>query len=250
MKCNYFNSNYTVRLVEQKIAKQFIIEKHYSHSYPVGCVNLGAYYGEELIGIIVFGMSCQAKMASSIVPILNQGDYYELQRLYVDDCTKTGFETWFVSKSISWIKENRPNIVMLVSFADPYYGHVGTIYQAGNWIYTGSNKGGYVYIDENDKVMHARTIAKGKVDKSKLEKEWRPGKHRYVMFIKKGINIYRHADTNEIIREKDLSYWINREKEDKKVYIVRDHNNFMRKYKYNLKNALRYDIQAYPKNYK
>lgn len=248
MKYNYFDSNYTVKLIEQKIAKPFIIKNHYSHTYPAGCANLGVFSGEELIGVIVFGLSCQAKMASSIVPILRQSDYYELQRLFVKDCTRTGFESWFIGKSISWLKVNRPNIVMLVSFSDPYHDHTGTVYQATNWIFTGANKGGKVHLDKEGKLVHARTIAKGGVDKSELMEEWRPGKYRYVKFIQKGIDVYMHVDTGEIIRTSDLNKWLSKEKEDGAIYVVRDHNNYLRKYKYNLKRNLKYKIKEYPQS--
>lgn len=139
-KHNYFDTNYTVRIIAQKIAKPYIIEHHYSHTYPAGCVNLGLFLEDELIGVIVFGLSCQAKMASSIVTILKQYDYYELQRLHIMDCTPSGAESWFISKAFDWLKTNKPNIVMLVSFADPYEGHEGTVYQATNWNYVGKTK--------------------------------------------------------------------------------------------------------------
>lgn len=247
MKYYYFDLNYSVKLISQRIAKPFIIEYHYSHTYPAGCVNLGAYQGEELIGVIVFGMSCQAKMASSVVPILRQSDYYELQRLFVKDCTRTGFESWFIGRSVYWLKTYRPEIVMLVSFSDPFYEHAGTVYQATNWIYTGANKGGKVYLNKDGRLAHPRTIAKGGIDKSELMEEWRPGKHRYVKFIKKGIDVYMHADTKEIIRTNDLNKWLSKEEEDGSIYVVRDHNNYLRKYKYSLKGNLRYQIKDYPK---
>lgn len=247
MKSNYFDQNYTVKIIPRSVAKSFIIENHYSQTYPAGCVNLGAYQGHDLIGVIVYGMSCQAKMASSVVPILGQWDYYELQRLYVKDCTRTDFESWFIGKSINWLKENKPDIVMLVSFADPWYGHNGTVYQATNWIFTGANNGANVYIDKDGKVIHARTIAKGKVDKDKLREEWRPGKFRYVKFLKKSINVYRHAKTGEIIRTDDLNKWLTKEREDRAIYIAKDHNDYLRKYKYNLERNLKHEIKEYPK---
>ena len=42
-----------------------------------------------------------------------------------------------VRLSMLFLKKNSPSLRLIVSFADPQYGHHGGIYQAGNWIYSG-----------------------------------------------------------------------------------------------------------------
>jgi hypothetical protein len=248
MKKENIFSNYSVRIIPKKLAKEYIIKNHYSNTFPVSCINLGAFYNDELIGVITFGLSAQPKMAQSIISFLGQHDYYELQRLHVMDCTDKNFESWFIAKAICWLKENKPNIKMLVSFSDPFYGHQGTVYQATNWLYMGKTSPVYVYVKETGEIVHNRTIQKGKVDVSNLRKEKRPPKNKYVLFLTKGIDVYKSVNDDKIIRKENLQYWINKENTDGIEYIERT-NNFYKKYKINLLNEIKahHKIMDYPK---
>lgn len=58
---------------------------------------------------------------------------WELARLWIDDDVPRNAETWFISKCVKWIVNNRPDVHCLVSYADPSVGHQGTIYKAANW---------------------------------------------------------------------------------------------------------------------
>jgi hypothetical protein len=245
-KTNQF-SNYRVEQLEYKVARGFIILHHYAHTFPASCVRLGAYDPSgELIGVIVYGMPCQPKLAQSIVPLLNQGDIYELQRLFVKDCTPKNFESWFISRTIDWLKENKTQIKMLVSFADPHQGHLGTVYQATNWLFAGRSSAITVYLAIDGIVVHARTLSKGKVDKSLLMKEKRRGKYRYVMFLAKTIDVYYNIITSEYIRTNELDKWLYKEQEDNAIYLERK-NGFLRKHKIDLIKNMKRPILPYPK---
>lgn len=54
------------------------------------------------------------------------------------------------------IKKQSPGLRLIVSYADSNYGHVGAIYQAGNWIYTGAIKMDGIILD-NER-YHRRTV--------------------------------------------------------------------------------------------
>jgi len=61
------------------------------------------------------------------------GKTWELARLYLLDGVPQNAETWLIAQSVKWIKQNRPEVCNLVSYADPSAGHSGTIYRAANW---------------------------------------------------------------------------------------------------------------------
>ena len=61
------------------------------------------------------------------------GKTWELARLYLLDEVPQNAETWLIAQSVKWIKQNRPEVCNLVSYADPSAGHSGTIYRAANW---------------------------------------------------------------------------------------------------------------------
>jgi hypothetical protein len=51
------------------------------------------------------------------------------------------------------------NIKFLISYADPALGHVGTIYQASNWIYTGLSSATPQYDLGDGRPRHSRSFA-------------------------------------------------------------------------------------------
>lgn len=62
---------------------------------------------------------------------------WELARLFIEDVTPKNTETWFVAQAIKHIRKARPDVELLISYADPSAGHAGIIYKAGNWISDG-----------------------------------------------------------------------------------------------------------------
>lgn len=61
------------------------------------------------------------------------GKTWELARLYLLDEIPKNAETWLIGKSVRWIKRHHPDVMHLLSYADPSAGHAGTIYRASNW---------------------------------------------------------------------------------------------------------------------
>jgi hypothetical protein len=94
--------------------------------------------------------------------------------------------------AIGMIRRQYPKLRLIISYADPREGHVGGIYQATNWIYTGRSNNNAVYEDRTGKLWHSRTISKrgyvshfGKVhpcpDITRMTRVIVPGKYRYLM---------------------------------------------------------------------
>lgn len=81
------------------------------------------------IGVVVFALPPRETAKRYGVSVA-----WELARLFIEDGTPKNTETWFMSRAIGWIKCQRPEVELLVSYADPSRGHTGVIYKAGNWI--------------------------------------------------------------------------------------------------------------------
>ena len=47
----------------------------------------------------------------------------------------------------------------LISYADPTQGHVGSIYQATNWLYTGLSQATPLYDIGDGRLYHSRTLS-------------------------------------------------------------------------------------------
>jgi hypothetical protein len=94
-----------------------------------------------------------------------------------------------------------PGTRLLVSFADPAHGHVGTIYQAAGWTYTGASRptdqffrdGRWVHRRDVKGVrVFGRPHARG--DWDALPKRVVPGKHRYLRALDEAIRAAALAD--------------------------------------------------------
>ncbi len=132
-----------------------------------------------------------------------ESDVIELRRLVIKRGYDKNISSWFVSKTIKYLKANTETKV-IVSYADPYYGHKGYIYQALNFKYIGLSGKDKGYKDiETGKTYHSRALRtkyKGeykpfvqelrrKLELGKLEEIVLPGKHTYIYNVNKGAEI-------------------------------------------------------------
>ena len=202
-------SKLSIREIDRKIAKDMIIKNHYSHKWTKCSVALGLFYSdgsshkffdepdEKLIGTICYGDPVGRLSGASISTEIQRENAYELVRLFIHDGYGSNIESYLIGKSFKWLRKNKPNIKGLISYADPQEGHVGTIYQATNWIYQGNRirpcDSWLFKWDEDGEWQHPRTIFPyyGTNDIEKLrklvpkdfwiKKELR--KHRYVYLL-------------------------------------------------------------------
>lgn len=94
----------------------------------------------------------------------NEDDIIELRRLCCIDHTEKNTESYFISRCLRWLKQNT-DVRVIVSYADPNYGHSGIIYKASNFEYQGLTSKSKV-INWNGKLYHdhaVRTKYKGKL---------------------------------------------------------------------------------------
>ncbi|MEK6882240.1 MAG: hypothetical protein AABY22_21660 [Nanoarchaeota archaeon] len=180
---------------ELKDVSKFIKDNHYSHTYPGGVdYSFRLLYNNQLAGACLFGhMAGNPKALCLIEGYDNPLLYRELMRLVLLDEVPKNSESKFIAWCIRWLKKNT-DLIGLISFADPKFGHSGTIYKASNWIYCGLQKGilrPRMIIEGEE--MHPR-MAFNKFGTSSIYKlremgltieiQPREPKHRYVYILK------------------------------------------------------------------
>ena len=202
-------SKLSIRLVSKDIAKDIIVNNHYSGIWTKVSYAIGLFYvsndehkffggvNEKLIGVACYGDPIGRHSGASISELLDRTEVLELTRLFVFDGYGSNIESWFVGKSFEWLRENAPHIKALVSYSDPKVGHLGTIYQATNWIYQGNrirpNDSWSFKWSEIDEWHHSRTsyVKYGTNDPKIIQTMvtspfWikkEPRKHRYVYIL-------------------------------------------------------------------
>ena len=158
---------------------------HYSKCLPVGkLIKLGIWEDSSFVGVIIFGRGANKSLLAPYG--LKQEQGAELVRIAMRE-HKTEV-TRCVSIAFKMLKKHYPNLLCVVSFADPEQGHEGKIYKAGNWIYDGMTAGADEYI-YNGKRWHGRAFRKSF------------GSH--LKYIDKGLKIVDGSRKHRFV------YWLN-----------------------------------------
>jgi len=131
---------------------------HYSKSMPVNkTVRIGVWENKQFIGAIIF--SCGSAGVGT------SGKRFGIENIQVAELARVALKqhktpvTKIVKIALSLIKKINPNLRLIISYADPLYGHVGAIYQGGNWLYVGRSSPDTAYIDSNGKRWHSRSVS-------------------------------------------------------------------------------------------
>ena len=159
---------------------------HYSGCMPVGkTVKIGAWESGKFIGVVIFARGATPNLGKPYG--LKQTECIELCRVAL---RKHAAEvSRIVAIAIRFLKQKNQKVRLIVSFADQSQGHHGGIYQAGNWIYTGTSGDATFYLI-NNKLTHPRTlgtmghiqnIAGAKIVDPHAKEVKCLGKHRYLM---------------------------------------------------------------------
>ena len=138
-------------------AAKYACEKfHYSKCIPHNkLVKFGVWENEKFIGCVIYGVGASNSLVKQYN--LNSTEGCELVRIALTKHLST--VTRIVSITLKMLKQTFKGLRLVVSFADPEQGHVGAIYQAGNWVYTGKSLSGDEYLI-NGKWMHGRALRK------------------------------------------------------------------------------------------
>lgn len=126
---------------------------HYSKKMPAGkCYRLGVWEDDKFVGALVFAWGANKSLSSPYG--LQMTECVELVRVacrrHILPITK------FVSMAIKKLKSDNPGIRLIISFADSHQGHVGTIYQAGNWFFLGETAPKFDYKMPDNSILNRR----------------------------------------------------------------------------------------------
>lgn len=171
-------------------AKQMVTNMHYLHSMPGGTqLTFGVYAGVYPRGVITIGVG--PKNAHSLVEGAKPQDCATLTRLWLSDELPPNSESRVIGYLLRALRRDT-DLKFLLSYADPSQGHVGTIYQATNWLYTGRS-GAMPLYDLGDGIpRHSRSLAQtyGTHSKKHFEANGievrtipQEAKYRYLIFL-------------------------------------------------------------------
>jgi hypothetical protein len=149
----------------------WLLEKHYAKRMCPISYAFGLYDDEQLVGVVTYGVPASPFLCMGVCGIDNKDKVLELNRLCLNDGIKNG-ASFLVSKSLQML----PKPTIVVSYADTAMGHVGYIYQASNFLFTGTTKERTDMAGEDGKhSRHNLGNSENRINRS--------AKHRYVYFV-------------------------------------------------------------------
>lgn len=199
--------------IEPAITKEWLLKIHYAKRIPSISYAFGLYINKELFGIVTYGTPSSSSLRNGIAGKKNSSLVLELNRLVFKKQIKNG-ASYLISKSLKYL----PNPSIIVSYADTGQGHIGYVYQACNFIYTGLSAKRTDWKIKGKEHLHGQTIAD----------------------MSRGIDGSRVA----FMREKfgDDFYLKDRDRKHRYIYIVANKYN-----KSKIKSELLYKEEKYPK---
>lgn len=163
----------------------WLLKKHYAKRMPQIMYAFGLYKDESLIGVITYGIPASPSLCMGICGKEYSDKVLELNRICLESNEKNQ-ASYFVAKTLQLL--TKPTIV--VSYADTAQGHVGYVYQASNFIYTGLSANRVDWTIKGQEHKHSKTISDGKtLEDIKAEHGddfyyvERSRKHRYIFFV-------------------------------------------------------------------
>lgn len=167
----------------------WLLEKHYAKRMCPISYAFGVYEDSKLIGVVTYGTPASSGLRSGVCGEEYTANVIELNRLCCDN--RPNVASMLVGRSLSMLP--KPSIV--VSYADTEQGHVGYVYQATNFIYTGLSEKRTDWKIKGLEHLHGATIAdmsRGQENRAQWMRDKfgddfylkdRPRKHRYVYFV-------------------------------------------------------------------
>jgi hypothetical protein len=124
---------WTVERIPNAMAQEVVVAHHYLHRKAPCSAAFGLFdLLGTLRGVVMYGTPSSSSLRSGIAGQDEAFNVIELTRLWIDDDAPKNSESYLIGNSI---KQCGKEIV--VSFADSSQNHLGTVYQATNWLYTG-----------------------------------------------------------------------------------------------------------------
>jgi len=196
-------SELEIRKIPNNQAQSIVVKNHYLHrkapcSFAFGLFDpsqteSGKLFAEsKIVGVVMYGTPSSSSLREGICGKDEKDNVIELTRLWISDEVGKNGESYLIGNTIPMVGKE-----IIVSYAEIQQGHLGVVYQATNWIYTGLSAKRTNWDIEGNK-SHSQTLADRYTSKELKEilgdsfkLVERPRKHRYVYF---NCNKYRKKE--------------------------------------------------------
>ena len=210
---------YCVKPISSDDCLEWVLYKHYAHRKPPIMYAFGLFERGHLVAICTFGRPCFMPLMRNAFQGEYQECFLELNRLCANEGLPRNALSFFVSRCLNMLP--KPSVV--VSYADSGQNHHGYIYQATNWIYTGTSVPFKDYMVKGFEGMHAFSV---------LDKVGRSDKHGHLDKVR--LLKEQYGEENVYMVERSIKY--------RYFYLLGDKRERKR-----MRKLLIYEEKPYPK---
>ena len=180
----------SVKKISRADCSEYILQIHYAKRWPSISYAFGLFIENELCGVVTYGTPASATLRRGIAGDKFIADILELNRLCLKYNRKNE-ASFLVGNSLKMLPKNK----IIVSFADSSQNHIGYVYQATNFIYTGLSAKRTDWKIKGKEHLHGQTVAdefRGCENRAQAMREKygndfylldRPRKHRYLFIV-------------------------------------------------------------------
>jgi hypothetical protein len=184
---------YEIRPIPKADTHDLLLNIHYAKRLPNMSHSFGLFRDGQFRGVVTYGKPPSNNLCNGIC-----GDKYGHLVLELNRLCLVGNAPNEASRLVAGSLKLLPRPSIIVSFADTNQHHVGYVYQATNFLYTGLSAIRKDYVIKNLEHLHSRSITakaakrqEGKRTIDVLRETYgddlqivqRPRKHRYIMFL-------------------------------------------------------------------
>lgn len=170
-------AQYSVDVIHcRRQAKPFIEAHHYSGSFPASRLSVGLHANgaggtSQLVGVCTFSQPMNNASVPKHTGLDDHQQGVDLGRLVLLDSVAGNGETWFLSRAFKLLRQAKPAVLSVVSYADPMErlgpdghlikpGHVGQVYAVMQASYRGRTSPRFETITPDGQLFSERALSK------------------------------------------------------------------------------------------
>lgn len=179
-------NGYSIAPILPSDAEYLIMNVHYAKRKPSISYAFGLFEDGNLVGVVTYGTPASSTLLKGVCGEKWANNVIELNRLVLLN-NKPQEASRLVGASLKML----PKPKIIVSYADTKQDHLGVVYQATNFLYTGLSTKFLDPVVKGLEHQHHATYANGLTNKQVIEKFGaenvsfveRSRKHRYIYFV-------------------------------------------------------------------
>lgn len=177
---------YYVRPIDKQETHVWLLEIHYARRIPAISFAYGLFDSGEMVGVITYGQPPSRSLCIGVAGPDNADLVIELNRLALK-YNRPNEASRLIGQSLRLLPAPR----IVVSYADSDQDHLGVVYQATNWIYTGITKPRTEWAVRGQEHLHSKSLGNRFASLDEVIAEYgddfyyreRSQKHRYVQVL-------------------------------------------------------------------